>query len=49
MSRMLTIEICDDGKVFIGEDNTSGVAYEATTPEEIAEAVQQYLEDYPNA
>jgi hypothetical protein len=46
---MITIEICDDGKVFIGEENTSGVVYEANTPEEIAEAVQQYLEDYPEA
>lgn len=47
MSRVITIEICNDGKVFIADENSSGAAYDATTPEEIAEAVQSYLEDYP--
>lgn len=45
--RILTIEICGDGKCFISEENTSGASYDARTPEEIGTAVQNYLEDYP--
>ena len=47
-NRMIYIEICDDGKCFISEENTSGASYDASSPSEIANAVQCYLEDYPN-
>lgn len=46
--RMLYVEICSDGKCFISEDNTTGASYNASSPEEIGIAVQNYLEDYPN-
>lgn len=47
MSRIITIEIlADENRVYIGEDNSSGAFYEGTTPEDVAYAIECYLQDY---
>jgi hypothetical protein len=46
MSRIITVEICDDGKCFISEENSSGASYDAQDPADVGFAVECYLEDY---
>lgn len=46
MARTITVEICDDEKIFISEDNSSGAIYDGTTPEDVGYALECYLEDY---
>ena len=43
--RMLTVEICDDGKIFIAEEGSSGSSYDGSTPQDVGFAVECYLED----
>lgn len=46
MSRILNVEVCEDGKIFISEESTSGACYDGSSPTDVGFAVQCYLEDY---
>lgn len=46
MSRIITVEVCDDGKIFISEEGSSGASYDGTSPTDVGFAVECYLEDY---
>ena len=43
--KTLTVEIYEDGIIYIGEDGASGSEYEGTTPADVGYAVECYLED----
>lgn len=48
MSRVITVEICEDNKIHISEENSSGAIYDGTTPTDVGYALECYLEDYNN-
>jgi hypothetical protein len=44
---VFTVEL-DNGKIYIAEENSSGVEYEGTTAEDVGFAVECYVADYIN-
>ena len=43
----LIVEVCDDGKINVAEDNgASGAIYDGVTAEDVGFAVETYCKDY---